>query len=413
MDIQRVSMTHPRYTVGRPGPVRMVVLHATAGRYPNDGADLQAGGTIKRPVSVQYYINPSGHITQFVSDADTAWHAGKSTWLVDGERIPYDIGCNAVSIGIEISNPNTGHDLYPSVQYASTLGLVKHLVDRYDIPQSQLVRHLDIAPNHKTDPAGFPWSAFVAEVYAQPTLLPLGQYRVKDHIDYAQIRQGRGVRFPEATINGVSARIQPGVWISIDDIQNGWAHLTSGLGFVALSLLERMPTDTEALTFLHPPRISRTTFIRILVAARSPAAPDGGAMYDGIAGVGVDPAIGLAFFQHESSFGKAGICKTYGTNNLGNVRRPLNPARAKLILTRSGPFAAYRTWALGAIDWAERMKVRYADPTNSDSTFPTPLDTVERATPIYAPVGDGNDPSAYARAVRAAVDGWMREERQQ
>lgn len=74
--------------------------------------------------------------------------------------------CNPVSIGIELENLNTGRDPYPPAQYSATLELVRYLVSKYNIPRSQLVRHLDIAPKRKTDPAGFPWERFVAEVYA-------------------------------------------------------------------------------------------------------------------------------------------------------------------------------------------------------------------------------------------------------
>lgn len=412
MNIQRTQMTTNHFTPGRPGPVRLLVLHATGGVDPSDYDYLLHGGTPARPVSIHYQITPTGHITQLVADADQAWHAGKSTWLVDGKDIDYQTGCNACSVGIELSNDNSGHMPYPAVQYASALALVRQLVNRYHIPPTQLVRHLDIAPSRKTDPAGFPWLAFVAEVYqhaAAPPPAPLGPYRVRAGIDYAQVRQGRAVTAPEARINGDSVRYQPGTWLAIDDITNGWAHLLSGIGFVSLSLLERH-IELDALTFLHPPRISKATFVRVLTEAHSPAVSLAAAMYDGILGVGVDPAIGLAFFQHESTYGKLGICKTYNTKNMGNTRRAFNPTRATAIQTSGGPFAQYRTWTLGAIDWAERIKVRYCDPTNADITFPVPLDTVEKATPIYAPVGDGNDPTAYARAVALAVRGWMASE---
>jgi N-acetyl-anhydromuramyl-L-alanine amidase AmpD len=408
------SLTRPSYQPGRPGAVRMIVMHATAGSYPGDYSWLKHGGGVVNgkdtPVSVQYYIDKEGRVTQFVDDGDTAWHCGKSTWTVDGKTIPYDVGCNPVAVGIELSNSNTGHEPYPNAQYQSALILVHALVLRHNIPRSQLVRHLDIAPGRKTDPAGFPWSAFVAEVYSpvdspEATKLPLGQYRVRSGIDYAQVRQDRATSALEANVNGVSARLQPGTWVYVNDITAGWAHLSSGLGFVALSLLERVPES--GLTFLHPPRISKATFAGVLASAQSPATAEADAMYDGCTATGVDPALLLAFLRHESNYGKVGICKVYDTKNPGNVRRPFNPTRATIISTSGGPFAKYATWTLGAIDWAERLKVWYADPTNADPTFPAPLDTVEAATPVYAPVGDGNDPQAYARAVRASVEGWQ------
>ncbi|MEI7770293.1 MAG: N-acetylmuramoyl-L-alanine amidase [Chloroflexales bacterium] len=163
MQIERVQMTRPHYEPGKPGRVRMIVLHATAGRNPGDLGWLRVGGDERRPVSVHYYISKAGQITQLVDDADIAWHAGQSRWTVDGREVN---GCNAVSVGIELENLNSGYDPYPPAQYAAALWLCRDLAARHQVPRGQLVRHLDIAPGRKTDPAGFPWERFVAEVYA-------------------------------------------------------------------------------------------------------------------------------------------------------------------------------------------------------------------------------------------------------
>ncbi|WP_129633378.1 N-acetylmuramoyl-L-alanine amidase [Candidatus Oscillochloris fontis] len=162
MQIERIAMSRPHYQTGRKGRVRMIVLHATAGRGPGDLNWLRAGGDERRPVSTHYYISKQGRIVQLVDDANTAWHAGVSRWNVDGKQVS---GCNAYSLGIELENLNNGRDPYPTAQYAAALWLCRTLVVRHDIPRSQLVRHLDIAPGRKSDPAGFPWQRFVGEVY--------------------------------------------------------------------------------------------------------------------------------------------------------------------------------------------------------------------------------------------------------
>ncbi len=163
MQIERVQMTRTHYQPGKPGRVRMIVLHATAGRHPGDLSWLRAGGDDRRPVSVHYYISKAGRIIQLVDDDDIAWHAGQSRWLVDGCEVS---GCNAVSVGIELENLNSGRDPYPPAQYAAALWLCRELAARHQVPRSQLVRHVDIAPGRKTDPAGFPWDRFVSEAFA-------------------------------------------------------------------------------------------------------------------------------------------------------------------------------------------------------------------------------------------------------
>ncbi|MCS6882960.1 MAG: N-acetylmuramoyl-L-alanine amidase [Oscillochloridaceae bacterium] len=163
MHVEWLGMTRQHYQPGALSRVRMVVVHATAGRAPGDLNWLRQGGDERRPVSVHYYIGRNGRVVQLVKEDDIAWHAGASVWAVDGRVMQH---CNRFSIGIELENLNTGRDPYPEVQYAAALELTRDLVRRHNVPRSQLVRHLDIAPGRKTDPAGFPWERFVGEVYA-------------------------------------------------------------------------------------------------------------------------------------------------------------------------------------------------------------------------------------------------------
>ncbi|HNP72487.1 MAG TPA: N-acetylmuramoyl-L-alanine amidase, partial [Kouleothrix sp.] len=163
MQVNKVGLLSNSFEPGNATRVRMVVLHATAAHGPGDYNYLRRGGEPNRRVSIHYYIDKSGAVAQMVEDKDIAWQAGLSSWKVDGRQIAPS--CNPISIGIELENLNTGHDPYPPAQYAAALELARYLVSKYNVPRGQLVRHLDIAPRRKTDPAGFPWERFVAEVY--------------------------------------------------------------------------------------------------------------------------------------------------------------------------------------------------------------------------------------------------------
>src|SRR5689334_8467103 len=169
MQINKVGMNRNHFEPGDASRIRMVVMHSTAARGPGDYNYLRNGGSDSRPVSIHYYIGKNGAISQMVEDKNIAWQAGVSAWKVDGRPVN---GCNPVSVGIELENLNTGRDPYPQAQYNAALELVRALVARYNIPRRQLVRHLDIAPRRKTDPAGFPWERFVAEVYGPPAAAP-------------------------------------------------------------------------------------------------------------------------------------------------------------------------------------------------------------------------------------------------
>jgi len=156
------GMARQSYYKGRMQPIRCVVIHSTAGTAPGDENWLYNGGSVLNPVSCHYYIDKAGAITQFVQDSDTAWHAGQSVWTIDGVRRS---GLNAWSVGIELSNRNTGTDPYPQAQVDAAVELTRYLVATYEIPREQLVRHLDISPGRKTDPAGFSWQLFSDAVY--------------------------------------------------------------------------------------------------------------------------------------------------------------------------------------------------------------------------------------------------------
>lgn len=152
-----------------------------------------------------------------------------------------------------------------------------------------------------------------------------------------------------------------------------------------------MPTD---YTILSAPRIDRRTFAAVLARAGSPARHDADAAYAGAVAHGVDPAVLLAVFQHESSYGRAGVARS--SRSWGNLRRsPDYP-------TVDG-FARYPTWAAGAKDTARLLRVygkSLIRPGRDTST-------VQRFPYVWAPTGDGgNDPDKYGDALVRAINGY-------
>lgn len=177
----------------------------------------------------------------------------------------------------------------------------------------------------------------------------------------------------------------------------GWVHVTGYTepagahhtidAYASLAWLVR-EDPPAGLTFLHTPRISRERFRAVL--AHSPALPEADACYDICVSTGLDPAVALAFFRHESSYGTQG--RAIATRNWGNIRR--SQGRAKAVVNG---FAMYASWADSLADWCELIKARYVGHG---------LTTVEAAIPVYAPSSDGNAPARYIAAVRAAVAAW-------
>ncbi len=165
--------------------------------------------------------------------------------------------------------------------------------------------------------------------------------------------------------------------------------------------LTRHPAGA-GLTFIAAARIALPQFRHVLERARSPAAPHADELYAIITGTGLDPAVALAFFAYESTYGTKGVTARYQTKNWGNLRVAHNPTRAHgTIRTANGPFAIYPTWQQGLQDWCDLILARYIAAQG--------LTTVEAAIPVYAPVRDGNAPTAYIATVHRLLTQWQDE----
>jgi AmpD protein len=105
-------------------------------------------------VSAPCLIQRTGHIVQYVSFNDKAWHAGVSSY--QGRE-----KCNDFSIGIELEG--TDDIPYTKAQYQQLSRLSQVLIGTYAELENNNVGHCDIAPGRKTDPgAAFDWPYFSA-----------------------------------------------------------------------------------------------------------------------------------------------------------------------------------------------------------------------------------------------------------
>ena len=103
-------------------------------------------------VSAHFFIDRTGHITQFVAGNARAWHAGVSRH--EGRE-----QCNDFSLGIELEGTDTL--AYTAQQYQALTDLTRCLRARY--PLTAVRGHCDIAPERKTDPGpAFDWARYAA-----------------------------------------------------------------------------------------------------------------------------------------------------------------------------------------------------------------------------------------------------------
>lgn len=108
-------------------------------------------------VSAHLYIRRDGSVVQFVPLNKSAWHAGISEH--QGRQ-----ACNDFSVGIEMQ----GTDIMPYTepQYQALVAVTHKIREVFSkITVENIVGHVHIAPNRKTDPgASFNWQKYKTEL---------------------------------------------------------------------------------------------------------------------------------------------------------------------------------------------------------------------------------------------------------
>jgi hypothetical protein len=131
-------------------------------------------------------------------------------------------------------------------------------------------------------------------------------------------------------------------------------------------------------TLKSRPRITYPVFAQVLKSAGSPvySAGESKACWNAITKYGIDPALALAQFDKESSYGKYGVARP--NKSWGNLRGT------------SGLFKKYATWANGAADYAHLL----AGPLYAGNSH---YNTARTMPFRYAPSADHNSPLAYGQ----------------
>jgi len=154
--------------------------------------------------------------------------------------------------------------------------------------------------------------------------------------------------------------------------------------------------DNNPTLFSEENSISEQTFRIVLERAKSPAYAEADEILSILKRWRADRGIALAFFAHESSFGRKGIAVE--TRNWGNLRRG-----RRMIKQTKHPFAIYANWAASVEDWCELLSVVYCKRWR--------LCTLREILQRYAPSSDGNRPERYANVVLRLVRMWQAKEK--
>ncbi len=133
------------FNVSKENRIKYIVIH-----YVGALGDAKANATYyasgNKNASAHYFVGHAGDIWQSVEDKNIAWHCGASIYKHSECR-------NANSIGIEMcvkkTNTNilnaTDRDWYfEKATIASTIALVRELMNKYNIDTDHVVRHYDV-----------------------------------------------------------------------------------------------------------------------------------------------------------------------------------------------------------------------------------------------------------------------------
>ncbi|MDB5080867.1 MAG: hypothetical protein JWP00_2791 [Chloroflexi bacterium] len=211
-------------------------------------------------------------------------------------------------------------------------------------------------------------------------------------------------RIEDAPVPATAAPVITSDWDKAQAISNEYARMLAANEIAGPNIIEKQPTKAPPnITYnlqvgsgqynpIGAPTISLAAFTYFLKEKNSPAYPEAVAMYENCLKLSCDPAVALAFFNHESSMGTQGAA--VANKSFGNIR--CTPGWPCDYSGGGGGFKIYPNWTAGIIDWAILLREVYANKFK--------LYTLDQIIPVYAPAADNNSPVNYIFTVKTLVD---------
>lgn len=161
MTVNKLPAHASNYTACAGRTIRYIVVHYTGNKGDAAQANCNYFAGANRQASAHYFVDDDS-IWQSVDDKNRAWHCGHDV----GGRYYHDTCRNANNIGVEICMLDKDGNVRPKA-IAKASELVRWLMQRYNIPLSNVLRHYDVT--HKSCPAPMVasmamWAAFKKEL---------------------------------------------------------------------------------------------------------------------------------------------------------------------------------------------------------------------------------------------------------
>ena len=143
VSIQEILANKKNYGGKRKSKVQYIVIHYTG----NDGDRDESNGNYFKTRIVQassHYFVDSNSITLSVPEDYVAWSVGGNKYNNAGGRL-YKKCTNDNSISVELCDDVKNGTVYPNAKtIQNALELVEHLMNKYAIPKSNVIRHYDV-----------------------------------------------------------------------------------------------------------------------------------------------------------------------------------------------------------------------------------------------------------------------------
>lgn len=199
-------------------------------------------GTAQRPAYANnymydYVVLSDGLVVKTYKKRRRLWHCGNTTG-------------NNESWSVHVMLGENQH--MTDAQKTSLFELFDKLREESGIPKERVVGHCEwpqnsgdavvsntfrVQPGQSSCPGNILFNNILE--YRTESINKPWNMRIKNNIDFAAVRTGRGIKYPMAQIDGEDVKLDPGSIVTIRDIIDGWAHLDSEIGFVSEVLLEQ------------------------------------------------------------------------------------------------------------------------------------------------------------------------------
>ena len=137
MNFKQCNSTN--YKAGRTSGIKYVVIHYTAnnGDTAKNNADYFANNK-NLSASAHYFVDENS-VWQSVKDTDTAWHCGANTY-----KHPYCRNSNSIGIELCSRKDSSGNYYFKDATVKNAVELTKSLMSKYNIPDTNVIRHYDV-----------------------------------------------------------------------------------------------------------------------------------------------------------------------------------------------------------------------------------------------------------------------------